>query len=133
MSATHSDDSTADTDAQNDAPSGLSIDHLSPEAIAALVDRELPRKAEHRAKVHLVHCKYCRDEVNAQRQAASRLRKHATEVQPPRSLLDRLRRIPEECNQGDEQHDFGIDGRRRPEGITDRMDLMIRKLGRRQR
>lgn len=133
MSAPHSDDVTADMDAHTQAPSGLSIDHLSPEAIAALVDEELPRKAEHRAKVHLVHCKYCRDEVNAQRQAASRLREHATDVQPPMSLLDRLRRIPEECDHADDQHHFGIDGRRRPQGITDRVDLMIRKLGRRQR
>lgn len=110
---------------------GMSIDHLSPEAIAALVDGELGRRAEHRAKIHLVHCKYCRDEVNAQRQAAHRLRGLATDVHASGTLIERLRRIPDQAVADSPRDKFSADGCRRPESISDAVDLMIRKLGRR--
>ena len=56
-------------------PDGFSsVEHLSAAAVTALVDNELSARAEHRAKVHLVHCDECRDEVRRQRQAAEALR-----------------------------------------------------------
>ncbi|MGJ4170049.1 zf-HC2 domain-containing protein [Corynebacterium jeikeium] len=106
----------------------LSIDHLSTEAIAALVDGELSRRAEHRAKIHLVHCEHCREEVRAQRAAANRMRKHAAAVHTPGGLMEKLQRIPEECCEDDSHHRFSVDGCRRPETLVDRVDLLLRKM-----
>ena len=41
--------------------------HLGPEAVVAFVDDEMDTKAKHRARVHLVHCHECRDEIYTQR------------------------------------------------------------------
>ncbi|CAI37552.1 zf-HC2 domain-containing protein [Corynebacterium jeikeium] len=106
----------------------LSVDHLSTEAIAALVDGELSRRAEHRAKIHLVHCETCREEVRAQRSAAHRMRKHASAVHTPGGLKEKLQRIPDECDEGEPSHRFSVDGCRRPETLVDRVDLLLRKL-----
>lgn len=106
----------------------LSVDHLSTEAIAALVDGELSRRAEHRAKIHLVHCEACRAEVRAQRNAADRMREHAAAVHTPGGLMEKLQRIPEECRADDSPHRFSVDGCRRPETLVDRVDLLLRKI-----
>ncbi|MEO5310906.1 MULTISPECIES: zf-HC2 domain-containing protein [Corynebacterium] len=109
-------------------PGELSVDHLSTEAIAALVDGELSRRAEHRAKIHLVHCETCRAEVRAQRSAAHRLREHASAVHTPGGLMEKLQRIPDECDEDEAPHRFSVDGCRRPETLVDRVDLLLRKL-----
>ncbi|CAB0990254.1 anti-sigma factor [Corynebacterium diphtheriae] len=44
-----------------------SVEHLNPEAVAAFVDNELSPAAAHRAKIHLVHCPECREEIHRQR------------------------------------------------------------------
>lgn len=106
----------------------LSVDHLSTEAIAALVDGELTRRAEHRAKIHLVHCEACRAEVRAQRSAAHRMREHASAVHTPGGLIEKLQRIPDECDEEEPSHRFSVDGCRRPETLVDRVDLLLRKL-----
>lgn len=106
----------------------LSVDHLSTEAIAALVDGELSRRAEHRAKIHLVHCETCRAEVRAQRSASNRMREHASDVHTPGGLMEKLQRIPEECREDDAPHRFSVDGCRRPETLVDRLDLLLRKM-----
>ncbi|KAB1503971.1 anti-sigma factor [Corynebacterium sp. 320] len=114
---------------------GLSIEHLSPEAIAALVDGELTRKAEHRAKIHLVHCKECRDEVNTQREAAQRLRDNTCPMSASGTLIERLNAIPATYqseageSERDKHHNIGTDGRRKPETLPDAVDLLLRKLG----
>lgn len=118
----------------------LSVEHLSTEAIAALVDGELSPRATHRAKVHLVHCTECRREIIRQREAADRLREHAATVFASGNLIARLRGIPEAVATGlsdgearrrpSEPGHFTVDGRRRPETISDRVDLLIRKVGR---
>lgn len=74
-----------------------SVEHLSTEAVAAFVDDELTPGAAHRARIHLVHCKECRDEVNRQRQAADALRRSAGEAGPaiPGSLIAKLTNLPE--------------------------------------
>ncbi|CAB0724279.1 anti-sigma factor [Corynebacterium diphtheriae] len=49
-----------------------SVEHLNPEAVAAFVDNELSPAAAHRAKIHLVHCPECREEIHRQRRAPPR-------------------------------------------------------------
>lgn len=119
----------------DDLNEGLSVDHLSLEAIAALVDNELSPRAEHRAKVHLVHCKQCREEVQAQRAASERVREHAVPVHASGSLLEKLARIPEAISAGVEEepegkakHTFAADGCRRPETLADRLGLIMQRL-----
>lgn len=72
-----------------------SIDHLSPEAVAAFVDGELTSGAEHRVRVHIVHCPECRNEVHTQRAASEIVRDSNVEecVRAPRSLIERLAQI----------------------------------------
>ncbi|WP_295642541.1 zf-HC2 domain-containing protein [uncultured Corynebacterium sp.] len=114
----------------------LSVDHLSLEAIAALVDNELSPKAEHRAKVHLVHCEQCREEVNAQRAAAERIRGHDVAVHASGSLMEKLARIPEAASAASREHEaakktkrtFASDGCRRPETLADRVGLILRRF-----
>lgn len=119
----------------DDFNEGLSVDHLSLEAIAALVDNELSPRAEHRAKVHLVHCQQCREEVQAQRAASERVREHAVPVHVSGSLLERLARIPEAISAGAEEESagkvkrtFAADGCRRPETLADRVGLILQRL-----
>lgn len=108
----------------------LSVEHLSLDAIVSFVDGELPRRAEHRAKVHLVHCSACRELVRDQREAAERLRDQDLDVHVSGSLLQRLVQIPAECGEEDAagRSSMRVDGYRRPEKLSDQMDLMIRKL-----
>ncbi|QNH96312.1 anti-sigma factor family protein [Corynebacterium anserum] len=110
----------------------LSVEHLSPEAMAALVDGELSPRAEHRAKVHLVHCQRCRDEVREQRRAAERLRDDCG-VHASGSLIERLTRIPECCEEYSRDRGFGVDGRRRPETLIDGVDLFFRRIQRKSK
>lgn len=117
-----------------------SIEHLSSEAIAALVDGELPRRAEHRAKIHLVHCMECREEVKAQRQAANIVRENSASLNALHAsarLMDRLCSIPQSCGEQKEIADdkitsssISIDGRRRPESLVDAVDLALHRIHR---
>lgn len=117
------------------------VGHLTPEVVAAQVDGELTRGAEHRARIHLVHCGECREEVRAQRQAAERLRGSIPmdEIHVSGSLMSRLARIPDDCDgtgPGEQdaaaEHDpVGIDGCRRPDSLTGRMAAAARKVQRR--
>jgi anti-sigma factor RsiW len=67
--------------------------HLAQEAIAALVDGELPAGPAGRAARHLTGCLQCRLAVEAQREAKEAL--HRTgDVAVPGDLLSRLRAIP---------------------------------------
>lgn len=85
-----------------------SVDHLSPEVVAAFVDGELSDGAEHRARVHVVHCAECRAEVHAQRGAAEAVRGSNTEecVRAPHTLVERLAWLAsQQQEQGDCQPD----------------------------
>ena len=67
--------------------------HLAQEAIAALVDGELPPRPAGRAARHLAGCLSCRMAVQAQREAKEAL--HDTEdVAVPGDLMSRLCAIP---------------------------------------
>lgn len=116
------------------------VGHLTPEVVAALVDGELSRGAEHRARIHLVYCEDCRDEVKVQRQAAERVRDSGSlgEIHVSGSLLQRLTRIPTESAGQDAQADpspeedtLGLDGCRRPDSLTGRLAAAARKVHRR--
>ncbi|MGO1948223.1 MAG: anti-sigma factor [Mycobacteriaceae bacterium] len=113
------------------------VGHLTPEVVAALVDGELGKGAEHRARIHLVHCEECRTEVRAQRQAAERLRGSdpLDGIHVSGSLLDRLTQIPTVCGDNaeqaeDEPGDVGPDGRRRPATLSGRMAAAARRVQR---
>ncbi len=67
--------------------------HLAQEAIAALVDGELPSGPAGRAARHLAGCAQCRLAVQAQREAKEALHECA-EVDVPGDLLSRLCAIP---------------------------------------
>lgn len=128
---------------------GLSdVGHLTPEVVVALVDGELSSGAEHRARVHLVHCVECRHEVRAHREAAVRVRDGIPmdQVHISGSLLRRLNRIPDDCAGGlgspGDRHaaadgplqsgqDVGINGCRRPDSLSGRMAAAARKVQRR--
>ena len=71
----------------------LPENHLAQEAIAALVDGELPSGPAGRAARHLTGCATCRMAVAAQREAKAALHASA-EVDVPGDLLSRLRAIP---------------------------------------
>jgi anti-sigma factor RsiW len=67
--------------------------HLAQEAIAALVDGELPPGPANRAAKHLFGCAQCRIAVQAQREAKEALHR-ASDVAVPGDLLSRLQAIP---------------------------------------
>lgn len=67
--------------------------HLAQEAIAALVDGELPSGPATRAARHLAGCLQCRLAVEAQREAKEALH-HSRDVAVPGDLMSRLRAIP---------------------------------------
>lgn len=67
--------------------------HLALEAIAALVDGELPAGPAGRAARHLAGCAQCRMAVAAQREAKEALH-GCDDVAVPGDLLSRLRAIP---------------------------------------
>ncbi|TKJ35547.1 zf-HC2 domain-containing protein [Blastococcus sp. CCUG 61487] len=67
--------------------------HLAQEAIAALVDGELPAGAASRAARHLEGCLQCRMAVQAQREAKDALH-GCEEVSVPGDLVSRLYAIP---------------------------------------
>jgi anti-sigma factor RsiW len=67
--------------------------HLAQEAIAALVDGELPSGPAGRAARHLAGCAQCRMAVQAQREAKEALLR-SQEVAVPGDLLSRLCAIP---------------------------------------
>jgi anti-sigma factor RsiW len=72
---------------------GLPVDHLAQEAVAALVDGELPAGPAARAARHLAGCAGCRMAVQAQREAKEALHASA-DVAVPTDLLSRLNAIP---------------------------------------
>lgn len=112
------------------------VGHLTTEAVAAFVDGELSSGAADRAKLHLVHCSECREEVRHQRQAAERVRtaRSLGQVRAPGPLLERLSGIPATCSDpettdgGETDHGtVGVDGCRRPETLGDRLSMTVRR------
>ena len=109
-----------------------SVEHLSPEAVAAFVDGELSDIACHRARVHLVHCPECRAEIERQRGASEWLRGSniGEDVRAPHDLLTRLAGIAS-ASPG-----AGPDAESTPtpvpEGLLDKMEMILRAVKRNQ-
>ena len=106
-----------------------SVEHLSPEAVAAFVDGELTPAAAHRARVHMVHCVECRDEVDHQRRAAERLRtcSENDDIRVPSSLMERLTSIAQSCPAGPGIEDTVCSP---PETLLDKVDILYRAVRR---
>ncbi|WP_280109782.1 anti-sigma factor family protein [Corynebacterium halotolerans] len=109
-----------------------SVEHLSPEAVAAFVDGELSDCACHRARVHLVHCPECRAEIHHQRGASEWLRGSNTtdEVRAPSDLLARLTGIATTpIHPGPDAESMPY---QRPEGLLDKFEVLMRAVKRNQ-
>ncbi|MDO5512267.1 zf-HC2 domain-containing protein [Corynebacterium sp.] len=109
-----------------------SVEHLSPEAVAAFVDDELSDTACHRARVHLVHCAECRAEIERQRGASEWLRGSniGEDVRAPHELLARLAGIassPQRAGPDAESTPTPV-----PEGLMDKMEMILRAVRRNQ-
>ncbi|AJE32859.1 hypothetical protein B842_05040 [Corynebacterium humireducens NBRC 106098 = DSM 45392] len=109
-----------------------SVEHLSPEAVAAFVDGELTDLACHRARVHLVHCAECRAEIERQRGASEWLRGSniGEDVRAPHELLARLAGIasaPPRSGPDAESTPTPV-----PEGLLDKMEMILRAVKRNQ-
>ena len=119
----------------------MSVEHLGPEAIAAFVDGELAPRAEMRARTHVAHCKGCRREVLTQWEVAattrSTVQNENERLFASLGLIKKLTQIPERMQEkacGQEKVDsagFGVDGRRIPRTVSDRVDRTIHRLIRR--
>lgn len=80
-----------------------SIEHLSPEAVAAYVDQELTPAAVRRAENHLIACPECRGEVERQCRAAAALQACSqvdSTLHAPSDLIAKLAGIEASCPQG---------------------------------
>ena len=109
-----------------------SVEHLSPEAVAAFVDGELSDAATHRARVHLVHCPECRHEIERQRGASEWLRcsNIREEVRAPHDLLARLAGIASgPVKAGPDAESTPTP---EPECLLDRVEMMLRAVKRNQ-
>ncbi|GAB3939691.1 anti-sigma factor family protein [Corynebacterium tapiri] len=105
-----------------------SVEHLSPEAVAAYVDCELSATAQRRARMHVIHCEECRREVVAQRKASQLVKEQADadQVCTPPDLLNRLCGLSGSSvgpGPGAESATHG-----HPEDIFDRVDHVVRGL-----
>lgn len=109
-----------------------SVEHLSPEAVAAFVDGELCDSATHRARVHLVHCAECRREIERQRGASEWLRGSniQEDVRVPHDLLARLASIATgPVKAGPDAESMPVP---EPECLLDRVEMMLRAVKRNQ-
>ena len=106
-----------------------SVEHLSPEAVAAFVDGALTPGAAHRARVHMVHCVECRNDVDHQRRAAERLRTcgENDDIRVPSSLMERLTSIAQSCPAGPGIEDTVCSP---PETLLDKVDILYRAVRR---
>ncbi len=109
-----------------------SVEHLSLEAVAAFVDGELSDTACHRARVHLVHCPECRAEIERQRGASEWLRGSniGEDVRAPHDLLARLAGIA--SGPAGSGPDAEATPTPMPEGLMDKMEMILRAVKRNQ-
>lgn len=108
-----------------------SVEHLSADAAAMFVDNELSRGAMHRARLHIVDCAECREEVNRQRETASFLRNQCSnkEVSAPMDLKARLASLATECAPGPGAEDLAM---QRPESFVAKVESVVRAVRKNQ-
>lgn len=109
--------------------------HLGPEAVVAFVDDEMELKAKHRARVHLVHCHECRDEIYTQRGTSEWVRQCNIEsqVRAPRDLLRKLASIG---SQDMRAHHFSDEDECKPasrQDFFDKLEMVVRAIRHNQR
>ncbi|ANE03701.1 hypothetical protein [Corynebacterium crudilactis] len=116
---------------KNKAKEFSSVDHLSVDAAAMFVDNELSRGAMHRARLHIIHCAECRDEINRQRETVNYLRKECTnkEVSAPMDLKARLASLATECVPGPGAEDLAM---QRPESFVAKVESVVRAVRKNQ-
>ena len=117
--------------AQTKAQEFASVDHLSSDAVAMFVDNELTTGAMHRARLHLVHCAECRDEITQQRDTVDYLRSECKneQVTAPTDLKAKLMSLANECSPGPGADDCAI---QRPDSFVAKVESMVRAVRRTQ-
>lgn len=108
-----------------------SVDHLSSDAAAMFIDNELSRGAMHRARLHLVHCSECRQEITRQRDTVDFVRAECTndKVTAPSDLKAKLMSLANECAPGPGAEDVAI---QRPESFVAKVESVVRAVRRTQ-
>ena len=116
---------------KNKAREFSSVDHLSADAAAMFVDNELSRGAMHRARLHIVHCAECREEINRQRETVDYLRSECKneEVSAPMDLKARLASLANECMPGPGAEDLAM---QRPESFVAKVESVVRAVRKNQ-
>ena len=108
-----------------------SVDHLSSDAAAMFIDNELSRGAMHRARLHLVHCAECRQEIARQRDTVDFVRTECRNdnVTAPSDLKAKLMSLANECAPGPGAEDVAI---QRPESFVAKVESVVRAVRRTQ-
>lgn len=108
-----------------------SVDHLSSDAVTGFVDNELSRGAMHRARLHLVHCSECREEICRQRDTSEYLRSEcrSEDVSAPKALLTKLAGIANDCSPGPGADELAV---QRPESFVAKVESVVRAVRRTQ-
>lgn len=108
-----------------------SVDHLSSDAAAMFIDNELSRGAMHRARLHLVHCSECRQEITRQRDTVDFVRTECRNdnVTAPSDLKAKLMSLANECAPGPGAEDVAI---QRPESFVAKVESVVRAVRRTQ-
>lgn len=108
-----------------------SVDHLSSDAAAMFIDNELSRGAMHRARLHLVHCAECRQEIARQRDTVDFVRTECRNdnVTAPSDLKAKLMSLANECAPGPGAEDAAI---QRPESFVAKVESVVRAVRRTQ-
>ena len=108
-----------------------SVDHLSSDAAAMFIDNELSRGAMHRARLHLVHCAECRQEITRQRDTVDFVRTECRNdnVTAPSDLKAKLMNLANECAPGPGAEDVAI---QRPESFVAKVESVVRAVRRTQ-
>lgn len=116
---------------QNKTRDFASVDHLSSDAAAMFVDNELSKGAMHRARLHLVHCAECREEINNQRHTVDFVRTEckSDSVTAPTDLKAKLMSLANECSPGPGAEDVAI---QRPESFVAKVESVVRAVRRTQ-
>ncbi|WP_080795576.1 hypothetical protein [Corynebacterium pacaense] len=108
-----------------------SVEHLSSDAVAGFVDNELSRGAMHRARIHLVHCGECREEISRQRDTSEYLRAEclSEEVSAPKDLMAKLAGIANDCAPGPGADELAM---QRPDSFVAKVESVVRAVRRTQ-
>ncbi|AJE67106.1 hypothetical protein P9K31_08930 [Corynebacterium glutamicum] len=116
---------------KNKAKEFSSVDHLSADAAAMFVDNELSRGAMHRARLHIVHCAECREEINRQQETVDYLRSECKneEVSAPMDLKARLASLATECMPGPGAENLAM---QRPESFVAKVESVVRAVRKNQ-